>query len=92
MKQNPQRNPIMCFLLRKVFSNDIVPKAVGVHVVHTCIMKQIRHKLPSRCSYSSTLRAVDQHVSAMSSVLCVEHLFQMEIAKPKSKGSVVSLM
>lgn len=26
------------------FSINVVPKAIGVHVVHTCIMKQIREK------------------------------------------------
>lgn len=42
--------------------------------------------------YSPTTRIMDHHVSAISNVLCVEHLFQMEIAKPKSKESVMSLM
>lgn len=69
------------------------PKAIGAHVVHTCIMKtnQTKTALSYRC-YSPTTCIMDHHVSAISNVLCVEHLFQMEIAKPKSKESAMSLM
>lgn len=42
--------------------------------------------------YSPTACIMDHHVPAISNACSVEHLFQMEIAKPKSKESVMSLM
>lgn len=48
------------------------PKAIGAHVAHTCIMKQIRQKTPlSYGCYSPTTCIMDHHVSAISNVLCV---------------------